>query len=479
MFRDATEQYHQDRRTLQAFSSLLTLVEALATITDQRENTMQADAASMPPITLAAAGEAFAEMTKEVLDCKYVGVFALDPPDDCQRLLGTSGLIPEEAAQLRADANHTPLVDYIDADAIAQLHANQVLLLDLKYRPFMTTRSTHGARYRLVAPMILHGKLIGIFTMAKTDEEYPTVQSAYSSQEMALAKGIAKLAAQLIERVSLLQERAQAQAIEQQLQETTRRYEDCLSTASHELRTPLTTIKGNLQLAQRRMVTLEKHAERSPESLQRLQRVEHPLREALQNFSRLERMVGELLDYSRIQADKFLLKKQPCDLIEVVRNATENACKAMGERKLLISLPPAGTVLVSADKDRIGDVVNNYLTNAHKYSSIARPIEVSLIVEELLARVLVRDEGEGIPLSEQARIWERFYRAPGIETQEYSNADSNLGLGLYLCKEIIELHGGQVGVSSMLGQGATFWFTLDLLQSTDNHNQASPQSTIT
>ncbi|HXR66973.1 MAG TPA: GAF domain-containing sensor histidine kinase [Ktedonobacteraceae bacterium] len=460
MFRDAAEQYHQDHRTLQAFTSLLTLVEALATITEQGEHAPHIGAENAPPITLAAAAKSFAEIAQQVLDCKYVGVFALDPPDECQRMLGTSGLSPEDEAILVRDTNQTPLADYVNASAIAQLHNDQVLTLDLKRQPFMTTRSTHGARFRLVAPMMRSGQLIGIFTMAKTDEEYHDLQSAYTPQEMALAKGIARLATQVIEKVRLLQERAESKANEQKLQEATRRYEDCLSTASHELRTPLTTIKGNLQLSQRRISALSKHAEPSTETAQGLQRIEQPLREALQNFGRLERMISELLDYSRIQADKFILRKQDCDLAEIARHVVEEARKADGGRTILLTLPAQEEITIYADKDRISDVLHNYLTNAHKYSPLDRPIEVNVSVEGTLARVSVRDEGAGIEPEEQEHIWERFYRVPGIEVVEQSLADSNLGLGLYLCQEIIELHHGQLGVQSTPGQGSTFWFTL-------------------
>lgn len=471
MFRDATEQYHQNHHTLQAFTSLLTLVEALSTITEQGEYTSHAEAENAPPITLADAGKSFAEIAQQVLDCSYVAVIALDPPDERQHLLGTSGLSAKEAKILYANTDQTPIAHYVHENVITQLHNDQVAEMDLKLQPFLTTSATHGARFRLVAPMTLHGQLIGIFTMAKTDKEHSDIQSAYTPEERALAKGIARLATQVIERVRLLQERAEAQANTQKLQEATRRYEDCLSTASHELRTPLTTIKGNLQLSQRRITALVKRSEQTPETLAGLQRVESPLREALQNFGRLERMISELLDYSRIQADKFLLRKQTWNLVELVSDAVEDARKATDERPLLFTAPAQKEILIYVDRDRISDVIHNYLTNAHKYSPIELPIEVSLSVEDTLARVAVRDEGAGIEPAEQKHIWERFYRVPGIEVVEQSISDSNLGLGLYLCQEIIELHHGRVGVQSKPGQGSTFWFTLPLA----SINPSSPQ----
>jgi signal transduction histidine kinase len=111
---------------------------------------------------------------------------------------------------------------------------------------------------------------------------------------------------------------------------------------------------------------------------------------------------------------------------------------------------------------RIEQVVTNYLTNALKYSPADRPVEVGVEVEpgKQQVRVWVRDQGPGLPLAEQGRIWERFHRVQGVEVQ--SGTGVGLGLGLYICRMIVERHHGQVGVQSASGQGATFWFTLPL-----------------
>jgi signal transduction histidine kinase len=178
-------------------------------------------------------------------------------------------------------------------------------------------------------------------------------------------------------------------------------------------------------------------------------------------------MIRELLDFSRIQADKFVMQKRPCNLVEIVRRAVDEVRQTTSTygRTIFLSLQAEEVVPIIADADRISEVLSNYLSNAHKYSPVERPIMVSLTVEGLLARVAVRDKGPGISPADQKQIWERFYRAPGIETREQSSANSNLGLGLYICKEIIELHQGCVGVESVPGHGATFWFSLGLANS--------------
>jgi signal transduction histidine kinase len=117
-------------------------------------------------------------------------------------------------------------------------------------------------------------------------------------------------------------------------------------------------------------------------------------------------------------------------------------------------------VPVVADAQRIGQVVTNYLTNALKYSPADHPVTVGLEVDDQQAQLWVRDQGPGLPPEELDHIWDRFYRVQGIEVQ--SGTGVQLGLGLHVCRIIIELHRGQVGVQSTIGAGSTFWFSLPL-----------------
>ena len=136
--------------------------------------------------------------------------------------------------------------------------------------------------------------------------------------------------------------------------------------------------------------------------------------------------------------------------------------KMAPERVILLQLPraPRWSPLVLADEDRIRQVVANYLNNALKYWRDSQPVTVRLSASDGWARVSVRDEGLGIPLAEQRRVWERFYRVPG--TQVVSGAGIGLGLGLHISRTIIEQHQGRVGLRSARGSGAIFWFALQL-----------------
>jgi signal transduction histidine kinase len=108
-------------------------------------------------------------------------------------------------------------------------------------------------------------------------------------------------------------------------------------------------------------------------------------------------------------------------------------------------------------------VITNYLTNALKYSEPERPIFICVERQDGEAYLAIRDEGPGLPLDQQERIWGRFNRAPGVEVLSTAHSSqAGLGLGLYISRTIIEGQGGSVGVQSRPGEGSTFWFRLPL-----------------
>jgi signal transduction histidine kinase len=249
-----------------------------------------------------------------------------------------------------------------------------------------------------------------------------------------------------------------AQANAAALRETNRRMESFLGIAGHELKTPLTTLILSLQMLQRRA----QHRASQPEdetgqAKTRKEGSQSDLALPLQQAERLNRLVSELLDTSRIQAGQLQLDLKLVDLAAIVCATVEEQRQAFPGRTISLCLPDE-SMPVLADADRIGQVVTNYLTNALKYSREDRPVEVGVQVKGQQGRVWVWDQGPGLPPAEQERIWERFYRAPGIEIQ--SGSGIGLGLGLHINKTIIEQHHGQVGVQSLPGQGSTFWFTM-------------------
>ncbi len=248
----------------------------------------------------------------------------------------------------------------------------------------------------------------------------------------------------------------------QVLSETTRQMDEFLGIASHELRAPLTAIKGNLQLAKRQLNRMLKQDEITKEEVAgTITTIQGLLDRAERQATVQNRLVNDLIDISRIHAGRLELQVEPCDLTGIVREVVEDQRDTSPTRTILFESPTM-ELPVQADIDRVGQVVNNYLSNALKYSEETHPVEVHIELEGSVVRVSVRDEGPGLPPGEQERIWDRFYRAEGVEMK--SGSGVGLGLGLHICRTIIEQHGGQVGVESKEGVGSTFWFTLPLAQ---------------
>ncbi|GCE07265.1 ATP-binding protein [Dictyobacter aurantiacus] len=264
--------------------------------------------------------------------------------------------------------------------------------------------------------------------------------------------------------------RKRAEILLEALEEADRRKDEFLHMVSHELRTPITAIKGNIQLSQRRLKRLAADLQQSTlPSLDELRQMHSLLTQLLERAARQietqKRLINDLLDVSRIQSGKLDLSLQTCDLTDLVREVVLDQRSSTPHRQIELLLEPGlESLAVMVDPGRIEQVVNNYLTNAIKYAPADKEITVGVEVvdRERQARVWVRDRGPGLNARQQQQIWERFYQDPDIPVQ--AGSGQGMGLGLHICQTIINMHNGRVGVESEPGHGATFWFTLPLLE---------------
>ncbi len=274
---------------------------------------------------------------------------------------------------------------------------------------------------------------------------------------------ITKLLALLIGSEVFKYKRAQARTQKLARQEAQRRMNEFVSAASHELKTPLTSIKGNIQLMGRRLKSsVDVDTIDAGKTQQLLSEARELLDRTDQQVGRLTHLVNSLLETSRIGANTMDLLFEVCDLNELLHEATRSPHYILPKRTVHINIPEDKNVIVMADSSRIKQVIFHYLSNAHKYSAIDRPVRVHLREEGSMAYISVSDEGPGIPASEHRHVWERFYRVPGIEV--LNSSEVGLGLGLHITRTIVEQHHGQVGLQSIPGRGTTFWFTLPLMQ---------------
>ncbi|GHO53561.1 PAS domain-containing sensor histidine kinase [Ktedonobacter robiniae] len=251
--------------------------------------------------------------------------------------------------------------------------------------------------------------------------------------------------------------------------ELERRKDDFISMASHELRNPITAIYGNLQLAERRFKRLLEERDNLPTDLHSvIDDVHTHVGRSLGKLKQLNRLVGDLLDTTRIQANKLVLNPDTCDLLAIVHDTVLDQRRSFPGHKFLLKIPmDLGDMRIHADKDRIEQVLYNLLNNAIKYADPVEPISIGIEQQASQARVWVEDHGPGLSQEQKASIWKRYYQIERNDHHQPTTTEQHvgggLGLGLYISQTIIGLHNGLIGVESEPGQGSTFWFSLPLL----------------
>ena len=228
--------------------------------------------------------------------------------------------------------------------------------------------------------------------------------------------------------------------------EIDRRKDDFLSIASHELKTPLTTIKGLVQLLQR--MKPENSSEKFITTLDK----------ASVHVDRLNNLISELLDTSKIQSGNIEVHKEPFDIDKALRDTVDSLTVATPEYEIILKSDTNASIL--GDELQISQVINNLISNAIKYSPDSKKIEVHGNRVGNFMKVSVTDYGMGISAQDQTKIFERFFRARDIQKKF-----PGMGIGLYICHEIIASHDGTLWVESEIGSGSTFNFTLPIINS--------------
>lgn len=297
-----------------------------------------------------------------------------------------------------------------------------------EYWPFL---ERYGAQSMLVVPLAVRGRVLGTLGVLRD----VAGAGVYTEEERLLLRSLAERAALAIEDARLYGAATEA----------VRLRDDFLSVAGHELKTPLSALRLQIQLLAR----LLKASDRGADFVQRVAKAER-------STERLGALVDELLEAGRISAGRLKLEREEVDLGGLTRDTLGRMSEDLAHAGNEVTLEVGAAVVGRWDRVRLEQVVGNLLSNAAKYGR-GQPVEVRVALNaEGRAFLSVRDQGIGIALEDQPRIFERFERA--VTDKQFRG----LGLGLWITREIIESHGGHIQVRSAPGKGSTFIVELPL-----------------
>lgn len=290
-------------------------------------------------------------------------------------------------------------------------------------------------RYSLGLPVHLRGQNFGALVFIRFGG--PT----YLPEHIHLAEFVANHVAQLLQRHQFVERIADLEARRRldMLQD------DFISTISHELLTPLGFIKGYTTTLLREDISWDEETRREFLSV------------VNEESDRLRELIDNLLDSSRLQAGTLRMNFQTIRLDAMVKDISLRARSRNENLAVRLELK-ASNLPVQADPTRLAQVFDNILNNAIKYAP-GSPVTITLDKKDQMATVSISDQGPGIPAQHVDKLFQRFYRAP-----ESSTVTRGTGLGLYICRKIIQAHNGEISAESEPGKGTTFHLHLPLLE---------------
>lgn len=298
-----------------------------------------------------------------------------------------------------------------------------------------------GLKSALVVPLKLNGKTMGAITLIGAESG-----RTYNEADLAMAEELGKRAALALENAKLYQK---TEKLAVDLQNAVRARDEFISICSHELKTPLTTIKLQFQLADRMLKSGDKNLF-TPENQEKRISITN------RQIDRMTYLIDEMLDISRINTGKLQFEMKEVDLGELLKETLGRFSEHFATQGITVSSSiPSAPIITLGDRYRLEQVISNLLTNALKYGA-NKPISLTLLSKGAHGRIEVSDQGAGIAESDLERIFQRFERV---------SSDSNisgLGLGLYICKKIVDSHRGRIWAESKLNQGSTFIVELPL-----------------
>jgi len=438
------------------YDAVLHLKEAITNLPDYVQILQPGVTLLLSPAVIFVAQQ-LVNVIHHVVDCDHVSLEALGPPDEHLYYVAGSGLTAAQEQYLRKMGGLIRPSEYIDEALLARLHDHQKVVLPSRRLRRPLSFSLAGDETILLYPLFVDQHFVGVLVLTRVGAD-----SIYTSEEIELIKAVTAETELVISYIHYLQDQAQSQIKELILQEMHHIITDFLTLASHELFTSLTGVIGNLQLAQRRLERLKQQVALPDPVCKHVEHIEQSVKFANRSAQIQQHIINDLIDDARIKSHTFTLFKQSCDLLALLNKAVAEQRRLSPERTILLeNLSHKQAVTIIADPERIAQIITAYLETVLRLAPIEQPIIVQLsVTKNASARVLMREEGSDLSQEDQQHLLENFYAVKKDSVLEEKDID--LGLSFYLAQELVNLHGGTVGIQGMLAHGASLWFSLPL-----------------
>ncbi len=461
-FRDITQQMRIEHRIRHALETMLHVAEAVSGITDIKEIL-----------------NSVLSMTMTMLSCDRGMIQLYDQEKHEFTPLLSIGFSEEVERQWLIDQNAwlNPAPDHYHGFQTQLMEGHATLVSADQFEGHTGQHDQFGNIMILAAPIIHSNRLHGLILLdrlqsspndiAQSASRQPeTRRHEFSVWDMAIIEGIAQLAGLAVEQARWQQEVQNAHSREEAMREANTIKDEFLAITAHEFRTPLTVILAHCQMALR---TLRKATDQEPITSELSSHFNENLATIEEQTHQLTNIVNTFLEVTQINRGQLALKLEEIDVAALAQQVvTDHSATSINHTITCTIEQGESPYILMGDSARLQQIIANLIQNAIKYSPLGGPITVSLrqlINSEgkTVIEVCVEDKGIGIAKEAQARLFERFYRAPNIQ----GGKTRGIGLGLYIVAQLLRLHGGTIRVESSgnLGEGSCFIFTLPALVS--------------
>jgi signal transduction histidine kinase len=441
-----TSRVHLLEQRTNMLDTLSTIIEMLLQLPTPEA---YVDAAGSSSAMLQQVAQHIVDLTQQLLGCSHVCLLVVDHNTKIFYSAALAGFSPDQTQRFRANGAGFRLNDLlIDPEMIVRLEEQEMLRLDITQSPLLQPISllVQHPTWHLVA-IQAHHTILGLLGIQFLEADYNPTED-----DLLLITTMRKLSALLIEHEHQSMERAnlifELQLMNNHLKEANVQLERAnttqgrfISLIGHEFRSALTSIQGFSELLG--------ETEYSPTEIRNF------ASDILSDALRLKHLIDDMLELKQLQSGTSKLNREYVDLNDILREVVKRFCSLQSQHPIYLQLDNA-LPLIKGDREKLMQVMSNLLSNAMKFSPAGAPIMVQSKLEQNMVHIVVRDNGVGIAAEDLENIFTAYRLLEGEVVRE----QHEMGLGLPIVRQIIEMHGGRTWAESTPGEGSHLHFTL-------------------